>query len=380
MEQIVCPHCGKNFELTKAILHEFQEEFTQEIKTSYEKQLEKVKKETFEQTEKKFQEQASIKEKNLVMQIEQLQKDKKIAEEKELRLLKKEREVDDKSRKLELELQRKLNEEIDKVRKEDMQKSQLEKLELEKKLSDTQKALEEAQRKTKQGSQQLQGEILELDLESQLQQLFPEDEILPVPKGIHGADLIQKVRNKIGKVAGIIIWEAKRAKWNDSWVQKLKDDMISAKANEAILVVEQLPEKIVYSGFINGVWVTSYKDAVTLVNSIRVLLKKIAQAKTSEENKDEKLEDLYQFITSDNFKHRIASHVETIITMKTGLDSDRRLQERIWKRREVEINRLDKISGIFDEMAAIADTELPLLTEENENSKIKDNQELKLIT
>ncbi len=376
MQNVLCPHCGKQVELTEAFRHEVEEKIGAELKESQKAEFEKVRKETLELAEKKFRDETSVKEKNLINQIEQLKKDKTVAEEKELELLKKERDIDDKSRKLELELQRKLNEEIEKVRMEGDQKSKMEKLELEKKLSDTQKALEDAQRKTRQGSQQLQGEVLELDLEAQLALLFPEDEILPVPKGISGADLIQKVRNKVGKTAGVIIWEAKRAKWSDSWVQKLKDDMIAAKANEAILVVEELPDKITHSGFLNGVWVTSYKDAVTLANSVRVLLKKIAQTKASEENKDEKLEDLYQFITSDNFKHRVASHVETIISMKTGLDSDRRLQERVWKRREVEISRLDRISGIFDEMAAIAGTELPL---PQKSQELEDSEELKLI-
>ena len=381
METIICPHCNKKVELSQALFHEVEEKIAKELKDSQKLELDKIKKDIEEETAKKFRDQESLKEKDLVNQIEKLQKDKERSEAKELELLKKEREIDDKSRKLELELQRKLNEEVIKVRNEEDQKAKLEKAELEKKLTDTQKALEEAQRKTKQGSQQLQGEVLELDLENQLKLLFPEDEILPVPKGIHGADLLQKVRNKLGKTAGLIIWEAKRAKWSEGWIQKLKDDMISAKANEAILVVEELPEKIAHSGFTKGIWITSYKDALTISSSVRILLMKLAQVKLAEENKDEKLEDLYQFINSDNFKHRVSAHVESMIRLKEGLDSDKRLQERSWKRREVEIARLDRLSGVFDEIAALAGTELPALPAEKEEDEdfSENGEELKLI-
>ncbi len=378
METIICPHCNKKVELSQALFHEVEEKISKELAASQKLELEKIEKEIFERAEKQFQEKSGVKERDLINQIEKLQKDKERSEAKELDLLKKEREVDDKARKLELELQRKLNEEVDRVRKEEDQKAKLEKLELEKKLSDTQKALEEAQKKTKQGSQQLQGEVLELGLENQLRLLFPEDEILPVPKGVHGADLLQKVRNKVGKTAGTIVWEAKRAKWNEDWLQKLKDDMIAAKANEAILVVEELPEKINNSGFSKGVWVTSYKDALTVTTSVRILLMKIAQVKASAENKDEKLEDLYQFINSDNFKHRLSAHIESIATMKTELDSEKRFQERIWKKREVQINRLDRLTGVFDEIAALAGTDLPLPNSEEETAS--DDEGLKLIT
>ncbi len=381
MEKIICPHCNKEVELSQALFHEVEEKISKELKSSQKEIVEKAVKEAEEKAAKKFTEEAEFKLKNSQNENDELKKRNRQLQEQLLEMNKLLRELKEQNEAVRLESEKRLNEQIEKLGQQMQEKAKLEKLELEKKLTDTQKALEDAQRKSKQGSQQLQGEVLELDLESQLALLFPEDEILPVPKGIHGADLIQKVRNRTGKVAGIIIWEAKRAKWSEGWLQKLKEDMIAAKANEAILVVEELPDKIGRSGFLNGVWVTSYKDAITLVNSVRVLLKKIAQTKASEENKDEKLEELYQFITSDNFKHRVASHIETVISMKTGLDSDKRLQERIWKRREIEINRVDRIGGIFDEMAAIAGTELPLLPNTETGNEEKDNnEELKLIT
>ena len=339
--------------------------------------METVVKEAEERLKKEFESESSYQLKSSQIKAEQL--DKSNAElRSQLLELNKTIALSEEARKnMQLELERTAERTRKETQENEAAKHKLELEEKDKKISDMQKALEEAQRKGKQGSQQLQGEVLELNLEAQLGAVFPEDEILPVPKGVHGADLLQKVRNKTGKSAGIIIWEAKRAKWADSWIQKLKDDMISAKANEALLVVEELPDKISRSGFIKGVWVASYKDALTIATSIRILLMKLAQTKASEENKDEKLEDLYQFISSDNFKHRISAYIETVNKMKEDLDSDRRLQERGWKRREVEINRLGRLNGIFDEITAISGINLPLLQSSEGDSE--EAEELKLL-
>ena len=377
MEKIVCPHCNKEVELSQAIFHEVEEKVSKQKDATHKRELETVVKEAEERLKKEFESESSYQLKSSQIKAEQL--DKSNAElRSQLLELNKTIALSEEARKnMQLELERTAERTRKETQENEAAKHKLELEEKDKKISDMQKALEEAQRKGKQGSQQLQGEVLELNLEAQLGAVFPEDEILPVPKGVHGADLLQKVRNKTGKSAGIIIWEAKRAKWADSWIQKLKDDMISAKANEALLVVEELPDKISRSGFIKGVWVASYKDALTIANSIRILLMKLAQTKASEENKDEKLEDLYQFISSDNFKHRISAYIETVNKMKEDLDSARRLQERGWKRREVEINRLGRLNGIFDEITAISGINLPLLQSSEGDSE--EAEELKLL-
>ena len=57
-------------------------------------------------------------------------------------------------------------------------------------------ALEDAKRRSELGSQELQGEVLELDIQAALEQQFPQDRIEPVVKGARGADIIQAVRNE----------------------------------------------------------------------------------------------------------------------------------------------------------------------------------------
>ena len=342
MEKIICPHCNKEVELSTALFHEVEEKISKELKTSQKEQLDKVKQETEELLRKRFEEENRFRVKNYENELEELRKSKKETENKYLEMMKEIRQLRESNDKSRIEDEKRLNEQIEKIKIESDQKTKLEKLELQKKLEDTQKALDEAQRKSTQGSQQLQGEVLELDLEKQLATSFPEDEILPVPKGISGGDVLQKVRNKMGREAGTIIWEAKRAKWQAVWLEKLKQDMREANASEAILVVENLPEKLQNSGLVNGIWVTSYRDALTVATTIRLLLMKVAAAKSAAENKDEKLEDLYQYITSDNFRHKIESQLESFIELKSDLDSEKRSMEKNWAKRETQLLRLEK--------------------------------------
>lgn len=360
MEKIICPHCNKEVELSQALFHEVEEKISKQLKNSQKDQLEKVRQETEELLAKRFAEENNLRVKNYENELEELRKSKKETENKYLEMMKEIRELRESNDKARIDNEKRLNEEIEKIRNEGDQKTKLEKLELQKKLDDTQKALEEAQRKTAQGSQQLQGEVLELDLEKQLAVSFPEDEILPVPKGVSGGDVLQKVRNKLGREAGTIIWEAKRAKWQAPWLAKLKQDMREANASEAILVVENLPEKLQNSGLVNGVWVTSYRDALTVATTIRLLLMKVAAAKSAAENKDEKLEDLYQYITSDNFRHKIESQLESFIQLKTDLEAEKRSMEKNWSKRETQLARLEKnTSNLFGELQGIAGPALP---------------------
>ena len=120
---------------------------------------------------------------------------------------------------------------------------QLKLAEKEKQIQDAKKANEELKRKLEQGSQQAQGEVLELQLEEMLRSAFPMDHIEPVPKGVNGADVIHKVLTRSGRLCGTIVWESKRTKaWSDGWLQKLKDDQRKLTAEIAVLVSEALPK------------------------------------------------------------------------------------------------------------------------------------------
>ena len=161
--------------------------------------------------------------------------------EQELQLRRSKSALEDRAKELELEVARRLDaarSEIEsRVRAQEKERSDLEKAELQKKLDDVDAKLLEAQQKSSQGSQQLQGEVLELALEEQLRQAFPVDAFEEVRKGARGADLVQRVTTRTLQVAGTILWEAKRAKeWGRDWPAKLKQDMRAAGADVGILV------------------------------------------------------------------------------------------------------------------------------------------------
>lgn len=367
MNNIICPSCGKKVEISEAFKHQIEETLLANEKSKHKEELNALKKDIEEKTIKKLKEDLDYKLKDSANELGEAKKRNKELQEQLLELNKSIREIKDSTEKRELENQKKLNEEIEKIKEEAdknaSEKARLKELELEKKLRDTQKALEDAQRKSKQGSQQLQGEILELDLEENLKSTFVFDEFLPVPKGIEGADIWQKVKNKHGNEAGSMLWEIKRTKaWAKSWLSKLRDDTRKANASISVLVTEILPDDIQYFGRIDGVWVTSYEYAITLARILRDTLLQIAIAKSSASHEDETLQEIYDYITSEAFRHKIEAHFESVKVLKEDLESEKRSMERIWKKREVQINRLDKsMSQMFGEIQGIAGTALPTI-------------------
>lgn len=345
---LICPNCKKNIELSEALLHEFQEEF--EIK--HKKDMEEAVRLASEKAKEEFEKKNS----------EEIEKLKKQNEEKEEALRKEKIEAEEKNRKFELEkkeFEENRTKEEERIRllveKEESEKHRLDKLEYEKKINDMQKALEEAQRKGKQGSQQLQGEVLELDLEEQLKVQFPMDEFLPIPKGIEGADIWQKVKDGHGNDVGSIIWETKRTKtWDKKWLIKLKEDARRVNASECILVSQVLPVDVKSFHRIEGVWVSSYEFALHVVRTVRYLMLKIAVMKASVSHEDEELKQIYDYIISDAFRHKIEAHNEAIKSMEEDLSSEQRLTQARWKKRAFQIKKLDtSISQLYGELQGI---------------------------
>jgi len=246
----------------------------------------------------------------------------------------------------ELNAQKKLAEEEGRLR-EEIQKAADEKQRLnlaakEKTILDLQKALDEAQRKAAQGSQQLQGEIMELDLERALAEAFRDDDIAPVPKGVNGADIAQTVRSARGSDCGLILWELKRTKnWVDGWVPKLKEDVRNAKASAAIIVTETMPKQIEEDmGVFQGVWVCKPPLAVVLGSLLRKSLLDVGRQKALAENRGDKADALYSFVTSHEFAQQVENMVETYQEMTIQVHKERVAYERLWSQREKQAQKL----------------------------------------
>lgn len=231
---------------------------------------------------------------------------------------------------------------IDEARKSVDEDYKLRFAEQEKKMADMQKSLVEAQRKAEQGSQQLQGEIMELDLEKALAEAWRDDIIAPVPKGVNGADIAHTVRSPRGTECGLILWEIKRTKnWTDGWVPKLKEDVRSAKAAVAIIVTEAMPKQIEEDmGQVQGVWVCRPQLAIVLGALLRDGLLKVGRQKALTENRGEKADLLFSYVTGHEFAHQIQNMVETYQEMTMQVTKERAAYEKIWSMREKQIQTL----------------------------------------
>lgn len=340
MDDVICPNCGKPVAISQAIRHELEEKVRIEQQEKHKLELEKAVKEAQLVAEKSVKEKAQ-------KELEDVRNINKKLED-NLVVLKKQQEIDARKRKEEEEKIR------EQVSKEATAASRLEKLELEKKLTDTQKALEDAQRKAKQGSGQLRGDILEQDLELTLREAFPNDAFRPVPTGIRGGDIVHEIRNKYGNVAGVILWEAKRQKaWSKVWLVKLREDMRKINASDCILVTDILPPNVKIYERIDNVWITSYEYVVKLTTVLRLGLMNVAIAKSSATHTDEQLKELYRVITSDSFRQKFEARKEIIDSMRQELESEKANTERRWKRQATTIDNLARNNReIYGELEA----------------------------
>ncbi len=361
---IKCPHCGKEVEITQALLHEVEEQVKQSSEAAHKKELTRVQEEAEKKAREKALADVNLQMKDSQNQVIELRDQNKALTKQLLDLNRTIRELKDIEEKRSLEYEKRLTAALDAQREEVAktftEKSQLEVLELKKQLEDTKKSLDDAKNKLAQKSQQLQGEVVELNIEEKLRSAFIYDEIEPVGKGVTGADIIQKVRNQAGKVAGTILWETKRAKWSSGWLSKLREDGRNAGATVIVLVVEHAPNDLEGFGLREGVVVTTYAYVLPLAELLRRAVMQVASAKSVAANKDEKLEFLYQYIASDTFRHRFEAYAETIREMEEDLSTERRSMERLWKKRELQIRRsLDNMAKMYGELQGIMGSSLP---------------------
>lgn len=367
MNDIKCPHCGKIVHIDEALANEFGDKIRNEEKFKAKEEIAKAKLEAQNELEKKLREEFANKNKDSILEIEQAKKKQKELEEKLLLSAKQAKDNEEKIKESAI--------------KEVSEKSRLEKLEFEKKISDMQKALEDAQRKGKQGSQQLQGDILEKDLENRLKEAFPNDDFRPVPTGVRGGDIIQEVKNKHGNSAGLILWEAKRTKaWQKDWLTKLKEDMRNINASDCILVTEVMPPQTKIYDRIENTWVTSYEYAIKLASVVRFGLLNVAIIRSSASHSDEQLKELYDVITSDSFRQMFEARDEIINALKVELEADKRSSEKRWKRQGAYIEKLDRNnSRLYGELQAHIPSLKPLKEpnilelEEGNNENEKDS-------
>ena len=219
-----------------------------------------------------------------------------------------------------------------------------------------QRQIEELKRRAEQGSQQLQGEVQELELEALLTAKFPRDTIQPVPKGEFGGDVLQRVVGPLNQICGTILWETKRTKnWSDGWLPKLREDQRTAKAEIAVIISQALPKEVDTFGFVDGVWVADPKVALPVALSLRQSLIEVAAARQASEGQQTKMEMVYGYLTGPRFRQRVQAIVEAFSSMKEDLDREKKAITRQWAKREEQIDRVMQATvGMYGDLQGIA--------------------------
>lgn len=282
------------------------------------------------------------------------------AQKAQAELMRKQRELDDAKRELDITIEKRVNESLgavrEKARHDAEQGLKLKLLEKEEQMSAMQRQIEELKRRAEQGSQQLQGEVLELELETTLRARFPFDMVDPVPKGELGADVLQRVANALGQPCGAILWESKRTKnWSDGWLAKLRGDQRIAKAEIAVLVSSALPKGIETFGQVDGIWITEPRYALALVAVLRQTLIEIANTRLAREGQQTKMELVYEYLTGPRFRHRVEAIVEKFSDMQSDLDKERKTMTRLWAKRQTQIDGvIDSTVGMYGDLQGIA--------------------------
>lgn len=340
MDTIICPHCKKEVKISQALIHQLSKQVRIEEQEKAKAQMEKTIALERMATEKKLREE---------LQIESLKKEKEILEgkkrEKELqeKLIKEQAEKE----KIEVRIREEVNKKAEEEQRLKLKEKDLQIEQIKKANDDIRRANEDLKRKLEQGSQQIQGEALELDLEEKLKLTFPKDEFLPIPKGVEGGDIWQKI-NYLGRNVGSILWETKRTKaWSNGWTTKLKNDAGKISASEAIIVSIVLPNSIATFDRKDGVWITTYEHAINICRYVRFLITTVTTVKSSASQTEEEWGKVRDYMMSDSFKHRMQAHFDGVKALKESLEAEKRATTLRWKKQESQIDKLDTNSINF---------------------------------
>lgn len=404
---IICPHCAGEIKLTESLAApliqatrlEYEAKILQKESNIAQREVAlKNQQKMLEENQQQLEEQVAVKLKqervtiaaeeakkaklalsfDLEQKSKQLEALQQILHQQDIKLseaqkaqadwLRKQRELDDAKREIDVTIEKRVQESIVQVRQKAKQEAEdslrLKVTEKETQIASMQRQIEELKRKAEQGSQQLQGEALELELELALRTTFPLDYIEPVAKGEFGGDVLQKIIGVNGQACGAILWESKRTKnWSELWLAKLKADQRIAKAEIAILVSNVLPKNTETFCQLEGIWIVEWRLAIPLAVALRQSLIEIANVRQAQRGQETKMELVYSYLTGAKFRHRIEAIVEKFSDMQSDLDKERKTMTRLWAKREMQIRGvIESTVGMYGDLQGIAGSVLPEIT------------------
>lgn len=379
---IKCPNCGTKIDIDEIFYHQIEEKFKQQHlleqkklqdeveakRKEYKAHLDalKAKEDALKEEKEKFDEELRRATKEqLRLERGKLQEElkKELVEEQSSSMALIQKELEEKSKELqefnkakvqieqlkrekeelssrakaeaEIAMSQQLIIEREKIQKSFEEANALKLKEKDEQMEQLKRSLDDAKRKAEQGSMQIQGEALELFIESWLSSQFPFDTVDEVKKGAFGADCIHTIHTRELQNCGIICYESKNTKsWSDGWVSKLKLDMLKVNADLGVLVTSVYPNSMDRMGFVDGIWVCSLDEFKGSVSLLRESLIRVHKTVQKEENRGDKMALLYSYLTGNEFGMQMKAIVDGFMTMQTELDKERRSLMASWKRRQ----------------------------------------------
>ncbi len=390
---VKCPHCGNKFSPEEAIQHDLraqlEKEFDQKLQANakslaakiqqeeqakYRTQLQRIEEDRkakasrvkeledqsfiLQEREQKLrdrEERIEHEMKKRLFDREKLireQADKHALEKALLEVREREAKIQQERETLDLILKKRVIEETDKAREEERMKN----AELQKKLDDQSRMINEMKRKTEQGSMQTQGEVQELAIEEYLTSSFPRDIIEEITKGKRGADCVHIVRDHYENECGRILYESKRTKhFSYEWIPKMKDDMRLKQADIGVIVTETLPDGKPRFCEVDGVWVCSFAEFKALALLFRHNLSRIGEVLAAQENKGEKMNLIYRYVTGNDFKQKLEAAFESYHDMQEDLLKEKTLFTSQWAKREKRLLKaMENLVCLYGDVRGIA--------------------------
>lgn len=348
----------------KTAAEEAQRTVELQVQRKVDEEKQRIAKESAEQAKQEFAAKLDAAEKQNAQQAKKLQQ----AEEAEIASLKAKAEAEEAQRTAELTVNRRLDEEKAKLRKSTLEEAEdghrLKLAEKETQLESMRHQIEELRRRGESGSQQLQGEVQEIDLADILQQQFPNDNFERVAKGQNGGDVHQTIISNTGQTCGAILWESKRTKaWSDPWLPKLRTDQRECRADIAALVTQTMPEGVAQFDCLQGVWVTSLASTLPMAMALRQGLIETAMARQALNGADTKQAVVYNYLTGQEFRQRIGGLIEVYVQLREDLDKEKRSYSRLWNSREKQLDRMmQSMGGLYGDLHGMIGANLPEVT------------------
>jgi hypothetical protein len=271
------------------------------------------------------------------MMVEFQERDQKLARDREM---------------LDMMMKKRVLEETEKARQEERMKM----AELQKKLDDQHRLINEMKRKSEQGSMQMQGEVQELAIEQYLESAFTKDEIEEISKGKRGGDCVHIVKNDYNHICGRILYESKRTKhFSNEWIAKIKDDLRLQQADLGVIVTEALPEGMTRFGEVDGIWVCTFLEFKALALLFRFNMVRIGEVMASQENRGDKMQMIYTYVTGNEFKQKLEAAFESFHEMQEDLMREKNLFTSQWAKREKRLLKsMENLVALYGDVRGIA--------------------------